>query len=221
MRIRPIEELVSVTEPAWPHVAALLAQDSSAEVQAVAPDKARDALHRLQVTAGSVLGALALNTGGIIADHGWFRLLGGGSEHLPDLASANGLGGPAEGATPPSFLVVGYDALGGRFAIDGGGLGVDLGEVCYFGPDSLTWGGLGGGHADFVTGVLSGSLTNAFASLRWPGWQEEVSVLLPDQGLALYPPPFTQQGANIGAVSRFAVPLSELLYFYDHAAAQM
>ncbi|MCQ4618678.1 DUF2625 family protein [Corynebacterium sp. CCUG 59401] len=28
------------------------------------------------------MGAVALHTGGIVVDHGWVRLYGGGSEHL-------------------------------------------------------------------------------------------------------------------------------------------
>jgi len=178
-------------------------------------------LQALQVTAGSYLGALALHTGGVLADHGWFRLLGGGSAHLPDLASVNGLAAEDSVAEAPPYLIVGYDVLGGRFAIDGGGLGVAAGQVCYFGPDTLTWDGLGGGHADFVTAAVTGTLSEAFSRLRWPGWQDEVSALPPDRGLSLYPPPFTAQGKNPAEVSRRAVPLSELLEFYNESAEQL
>ena len=34
-------------------------------------------LSRLQVTARSMMGALALSSGGMLVDHGWVRLLGG------------------------------------------------------------------------------------------------------------------------------------------------
>jgi hypothetical protein len=39
-----------------------------------------------------MLGAPAINSGGMLADHYWVRLLGGGSGHLPDLATASGWG---------------------------------------------------------------------------------------------------------------------------------
>lgn len=185
----------------------------------VDPHRARQVLMTLQVTARSYLGALALHTGGVLADHGWFRLLGGGSEALADLATANHLTDVTD--APPSFLVVGFDALGGQFAVDGGGLGIGAGEVCYFGPDALAWGGLGGGHAEFVTAAITGELSETFASLRWPGWQDEVSALRPDQGLSVWPPPFTAEGQDLATTSRRPVPIGELFELYDDAARQL
>ena len=82
-------------------------------------------------------------------------------------------------------------------------------------------GRLGGGHTDFVIAAITSGLAEAFASLRWPGWQEEVSALRPDQGLSLYPPPFTGQGHNPASVSRKDIPFSELLGFYDDCSTQI
>lgn len=178
-------------------------------------------LHTLQVTASSYLGALALHTGGVLADHGWFRLLGGGSSDLPDLASVNALLPDGHASGPLPYLIVGYDVIGGHFAVDGGGLGVAPGQVCYFRPDTLTWGGLDGGHAQFVTAAVTGGLSEAFASLRWPGWQDEVSVLAPGHGLSLYPPPFSAEGQAPATVSRRPVPRVELVGFYVDAARQL
>jgi Protein of unknown function DUF2625 len=50
---------------------------------------------------------------------------------------------PTAASTSPGSLVVAEDVLGGRFAVDGGELGVEPGTVCYFGPDSLSWVDLG------------------------------------------------------------------------------
>jgi hypothetical protein len=219
--LRPVEQLVGVEDPAWPEIAGLLKDAPAARGVEISPEQGRKVLHALQVTARSYLGALALHTGGVLADHGWFRLLGGGSGGLPDLASVNGLSAGGRNTDPPSYLVVGYDVLGGRFAIDGGGLGVAPGEVCYFGPDTLCWGGLGGGHADFVTATITGALSEAFASLRWPGWQHEVSALPPGQGLSLYPPPFTAEGQDLADTARQPVPITELVGFYEDAARQL
>lgn len=187
----------------------------------VAPEQGLQTLYKLQVSAASFLGALALNCGGILADHGWFRIYGGGSPGLPGLASADHMTDPQGAASPPGLLLVGADVLGGRFAIDGGGLGIDQGEVCYFGPDTLRWGGLGGGHSMFIRAVLDGSMAAAFDSLRWPGWEDEVERLHPGEGISLYPPPFTAQGKNLGDVSRRPVPAEELLGFYEDAANQL
>jgi len=216
-----VEQLVDVDDPAWPGIARLIDDAPAARALEVSPEQGRTVLHALQVTASSYLGALALHTGGLLADHGWFRLLGGGSNGLPDLASVNALQPDGRASSPPPYLIVGYDVIGGRFAIDGGGLGVATGQVCYFGPDTLTWGGMGGGHADFVTAAITGDLGEAFASLRWPGWQDQVAALPPGQGLSLYPPPFTAEGQDPADVSRRPVPLTELLGFYEDAARQM
>lgn len=218
---RSADELAAVDDPAWPVVSRLLDHAGTATALEVDPERGRRVLVSLQVTSRSYLGALALNTGGILADHGWFRLLGGGSDHMDDLASANNLHGEEGSDEPPPFLLVGFDALGGRFAIDGGGLGVAAGEVCYFGPDTLSCGGLGGGHADFVTAAISGALSQTFAPLRWSGWQDEIATLRSDQGLAVYPPPFAREGQDIAAASRRAVPVRELFYFYDESARQL
>lgn len=218
---RSAEELAAVDDPAWRVLSSMLESTTTARALEVDPRRGRRVLASLQVTARSYLGALALNTGGILADHGWFRLLGGGNDLLDDLASVNHLDGGEGADEPPAFLVVGFDALGGRFAIDGGSLGVGPGEVCYFGPDTLSWGSLGGGHADFVTAAITGALSQTFASLRWPGWQDEVASLRPDQGLSVYPPPFSVEGQDIAAASRRAVPVHELFYFYDECARQM
>lgn len=220
MAIRPLGELVSVAQPAWPTVLGWIEASTSAEVLPIDTDHGERVLVSLQVTAASVLGALALNCGGILVDHGWLRLLGGGSASLPDLAAVNGLGDP-DTAEAPTFLVVAYDVLGGMFAVDGGGLGVAPGEVCYRGPDTLQWIALGAGHAGFVQAALAGALSDFYDDLRWPGWECEVSAIGPAEGLSVYPPPFTEQGRDIGAASRRPVPFEELAAFYDEMAIKV
>ncbi|GIG26834.1 DUF2625 family protein [Cellulomonas denverensis] len=201
-------------DDAWPLIQDWAAQSPTpVTVLPADPERAAHTLAELRVSTRSPLGALAWHCGGLVADSGWFRLLGGGTAGLPDLVAA--------GVDLPGAVVVGYDALGGTFAVDGGGLGVAPGEVCYFGPDSLAWGGLGGGHGAFVQAVLTGALAEPFASLRWPGWQAEVAALSLDQGLSLWPPPFTAEGRDVAAVARRAVPLTELLGFYAQAGAQL
>lgn len=218
--VRSADDLAQVASPAWPEIVALAAS-SSAVVLPVEPAQGLRTLFRLQVSAGSFLGGLALNCGGILADHGWFRIYGGGSPGLPDVATANRLADPYALTSPPGLLEVGTDVLGGRFAIDGGALGINAGEVCYFGPDTLSWGGLGGGHSAFIRAVLDGSMADAFDSLRWPGWQGEVERLHASEGISLYPPPFTSEGKDPGAVSRRVVPADELRGFYQGAAGQL
>ncbi len=220
--VRSSEELRLVADPAWPGLeVAISAAGVPVTVLPVERSRADDVLRRLQVTTASTLGALATESGGLLVDHGWFRILGGGSDGLADLATANALPVPSAASRPPGYLVVAYDALGGVFAVDGGGLGIAPGEVCYRGPDTLTWGGLGGGHSAFVSAALSGSLGDVFGPLRWPGWEAEVRALAPDRGISLYPPPYTSEGADLSSVSRRPVPLTELLDHYAEVARQL
>lgn len=219
---RSASELSAVENPAWPAIEQAVARAAvPVRVLPVSRSRGAEVLVRLQVSAASALGAMALNCGGLVLDHGWLRLLGGGADALPDLAQANGLGDPSQTRSAPAWLVVAFDVLGGQFAVDGGGLGVGAGEVCYRGPDTLAWVGLGAGHGDFVSAALSGALTEFYGSLRWPGWEGEVAEVGLGEGLSLYPPPFSAEGANIAAVSRRPVPFSELLGFYEAAAAQL
>lgn len=185
--IRAAGELAGVPDPAWPLWLELvrLAPVTAVVLPVDRPD-GLEVLFRLQITARSMMGALALNSGGMLADHGWVRLLGGGSGNLPDLAAANGLGPP--GASPPPMsMTVGFDVLGGRFA----------------------------------RMVLGGGLAGFYQDLRWPGWQQEVAALGPDQGISVYPFLFTAQSRPIAQASRRPVPFTELLDGHAEAERQV
>src|SRR3954466_2697501 len=163
--MRSLDDLINAEEPAWPEIRQRLElPDCDALILPVEGDAGERTLHALQVTARSTLGALALHTGGIVCDHGWLGLLGAGTTELPGLAAANELlaGDPG----PPPSLTVAYDVLGGKFAIDGGALAGTPGEVCYFGPDTLSWTPIGGGHTSFVHWVLEGGTVEFYADLR-------------------------------------------------------
>ncbi|MFI1464056.1 DUF2625 family protein [Nocardia carnea] len=220
--IRSFPELAHVDDPAWPELQKLL-NSAAVPTTALPPsaEHARQTLLRLQVTARSMLGAFALNVGGLLVDHGWLRILGAGCAGLPDLASVNGLGEPGPQARPPGALVVAIDVLGGRFAVNGGALPAEPGEVCYFGPDTLGWSAIGGGHTSFVQWALGGGTTEFYESLRWPGWAEEVRDLSPGQGLSVYPPLWSVEGHDdIAGTTRGPVALTELIAFHVDCAAQ-
>ncbi|MER7957755.1 DUF2625 family protein [Streptomyces sp. NPDC096030] len=78
--MRGIVELVDVDEPAWPELQRMFGA-SSVPVQVLPGDidEGRRCLLQMQVSARSVLGALALGTGGVLVDNGWLRVFGGGS----------------------------------------------------------------------------------------------------------------------------------------------
>jgi hypothetical protein len=99
--------------------------------------------------------------------------------------------------------------LGGQFAWRQGSAGAPA-SVHYFGPDDLTWQDLRSGYSDWLYSMLTGAADQFYASLRWPGWQDEVHQCRLDQGISTFPPPWTTEGKDLGLVSRRAVPMMEL-----------
>ncbi|MFJ1886980.1 DUF2625 family protein [Streptomyces sp. NPDC088137] len=78
--MQEIDELVNVDDPAWPELREMLSAGSApVQVLSADVDEGRRCLLQMQVTARSMLGALALNTGGLLVDNGWVRVFGGGS----------------------------------------------------------------------------------------------------------------------------------------------
>ena len=207
---RSADQLRAVADTAWPEIEHLVrAAPGPVRVLAASAVRRDVALEAIQVTVGSFLGALVAECGGLVTDGGWLRILGAGAEGLPGIHEATQLAGE-----PPPHLDVAWDVLGGRFAINGGGLPASQGEICYFGPDTLSWTGIGGGHSAFLRWGMSGDTTDFYAPLRWPGWQDEVAALALDQGLSIYPPPFTAQGQDLAMAGRRPVPVSELHSYY-------
>lgn len=188
---RTLAQLVSTDDSGWPHVEASIAKaERPVEVLPKSTRNAEATLLALLVTTRSILGAVAFETGGILIDHGWIRMLGSGHPRIGDgLREWNASLG-AEPLDPPlaDALVVAYDAIGGLFAINGGRWDTDPGTMHYFAPSTFAWESMDVGHPDFVDWVMSERLDQFYAAERWPGWHEEVAGLGPDQVLSFWPP---------------------------------
>ena len=134
-------------------------------------------LASLGVSDHSTLGALVANCGGVVIDHGWLRMFAGGSAAMPSLLEAN----RGTDHAIVDHLVVAFDILGGRFAINGNSDRAAPGEVCYFAPDTLEWFNLEWfnlewfnlemGHTEFVHWALGVNLEQFYRDFRWPGWE--------------------------------------------------
>lgn len=211
MTRRQLSELLSVDDPAWPTVKEWLANaTSSVEVLAPSDERAR-VLEAVQVTLHSSLGAITYETGGLLVDHGWLRILGSGNPRLPRSILSWNQGRTIQSENqPPSFLLVADDIAGGFYAIDGGGLGQKAGQVCYFAPDSLRWESLNKGYTDFLNWTLFGDLAAYYESMRWPGWEQEASAVGGDQALSIYPFLWSKEGKDVARCSRRPVPVSEV-----------
>ena len=192
--------MTDAADEAWPELAALVAAASTARILAGGSE---GDLEVLGLTKRSYLGAIIENSGGITVDQGWLRLLGGTGSDLPSLVQAN--------ARSSGLFVVGFDVLGGVFALDGGALGAGNGSVHYFAPDTREWEDLGTSYTEFVEAMLAGSAEQFYEPFRWAGWQDEVAGLGLQRGMSFYPPLFTAEGKNPSVSSRRAVQMGELI----------
>jgi hypothetical protein len=200
--MRSLDELVNTDDPALPLVREWLGA-AARPVEILPPSQARsDAVLQTQVTTRSPMGAIIYETGGLLIDHGWLRVLGSGhprlTRTLPTWNQGRGNG----------FLLVADDAIGGFFAINGGAFGEDVKSIYYFAPDTLNWETLGVGYSDWLQWALSERLDKFYDWIRWPNWKADVANLHGDRCYSFYPFLFTREGKG-GIGQRFDVPIAE------------
>lgn len=200
--MKTIDELTSASDPAMPLVREWVAA-SPHPVEVLPPAAERDAvLMNLQVTPRSVLGSIAYETGGVLVDGGWLRLLGSGHPRLTrSLVAWNA--GRAQG-----FLLVADDVAGGFFALNGGGLGADHGKMYYFAPARLAWEPMALEYSQFVAWCCSERLAKYYDDVRWSNWRAEAAALAGDRCCFWFPPRWTTQGKGPRA-PRGTIPVAE------------
>ena len=210
VRSKPASELVS-NDPAMPLIRSwLAAANRPIEILPCRPDHGAVALEALQVTTRSPLGSITYETGGVLVDDGWLRILGAGSAKLArTIAGWNGLPCDAGEAFLPGAMFVADDAIGGMFAVDVGALGATRGNVCYFAPDSLAWEDTGLGYTDWLHWAFTGDLDKFYEGSRWDGWRDEVRSLPGTHAFSIQPFLWLA-GPPIGERDRRAIPMREL-----------
>jgi hypothetical protein len=120
-------------------------------------------------------GAIIYETGGILIDNGWLRILGSGSQPLNrSLPEWNK--GKAFNAYGEHLLFYGCRRCAGRlFCYNGGGISKDeVGKIFYFAPDNLKWESTGLDYANFIIFCFSGTINKFYEGLRWNTWQQDV-----------------------------------------------
>ncbi|MFD1872204.1 DUF2625 domain-containing protein [Hymenobacter bucti] len=214
---RSLKELINKQESGWELVADWIKQAKN-NVQVLPRNQVRadSALLAAQVTTRSPMGAIIYETGGILVDNGWLRILGSGSSGLDrDLMGWNK-------NKQQGFLLVADDVLGGFYAINAGAFGSEsVGKIFYFAPDNLHWEATNKSYSEFLLFCFSGDLAGYYKNLRWKDWKQEVSVLNGNQGVMCLPFLFTKEGKNISKNQRKAIPIEELWSFSQDIQRQL
>jgi hypothetical protein len=209
--MRTLAELLNTTEPAMPLIRTWMA-DAKCPVE-ILPCSAADgerALLDAQITTRSPMGAICHETGGILVDDGWLRILGAGCERLPRALMAWSRERVPFFGQQPSFLIIADDPIGGFFCLNGGAFThVEPGHVAYFAPDTLEWEDLDMTYSDFLCWSWSGVLERFYGDQRWPDWRAEMKALRGDQTFCVYPFLWAE-GPPIDERVRKAVPSAEM-----------
>jgi hypothetical protein len=219
--MKSLRELINQDDPGWPVVQRWIAEATNPVEVLPPPDGAtrEKALVGTQVTTRSPMGAIIYESGGLLIDHGWLRILGSGHPRLPrSLPDWNFGRSHSVPGQFPAFLLVADDVVGGFFAIDGGGLGFERGKVCYFAPDRLAWENTGKAYSDFLGWCLRGDLNRYYENARWPGWQKEIQSVGGDQAILIYPSLFCD-GPPVSERQRRPVSISEIYDLHIGGAA--
>ncbi len=209
--MRPLEELVNESDSGWPFVLEWIkSAKNKVEILPVDRQKAKNTLYKAQVTTRSPMGSVIYETGGILIDNGWIRILGSGSpglnRSLPDWNLGKGL---TEFGQPSSFLLVADDAIGGFFLLNGGGIGKDVGKMYYFAPDTLEFEPLDVTYTEFLNFCFDHNLEEFYRSFRWKTWKEDIAKLSGDRVFSFVPYLWTKEGKDIEKASRKDVPAEE------------
>ncbi len=216
-KLKSLDQLINKQEPAWDLVKQWI-KEAKNSIQILPKDvlRADSALYQAQVTTRSPMGAIVYETGGILIDNGWIRILGSGCKRLNrSLMDWNKGKSFDKVGEQPSFLLIADDVLGGFFAINAGGLNKEgIGKVFYFAPDNLKWEQTEMGYSDFLNFCFSGDLNKYYEGYRWENWKKDIETLDGNWGISVYPFLWTKEGKDINSDSRKPVPIQELWDLY-------
>lgn len=152
----------------------------------------------------SVLGAVVVNTCGIVFDR-WVFVIGQSSDNFGILNFSEKMNYDSNG-----LLVVATDIVGGVFALNMGRFTEDQGLVWYFAPDTLEWESLEMKYSQFIAWLAQGDLSGYYSSMRWTDWRKDAESVSFGKGILVYPYLWAKE-CNIETASKTVVPLSEIL----------
>ena len=209
--MKTLNELINKKDSAWPLIQEWIsAATNTVKILPVNNGQANKVLLDLQVTTRSTLGAVAYQTGGILFDNGWLRLLGSGHDMFSrNLSTWNQVNKLDKALKLDGGLLIADDVVGGFFALNGGLFEGEKGDVFYFAPDTLAWECLEMGYSDFLYWACTGNLQQFYETFRWNGWKQEIQKVSGDHGVLIYPHLWTKAEAVTNR-ARSIVPIEEL-----------
>jgi hypothetical protein len=177
----------------------LIAGHSKNKVELLQKDSSRAelALAQSQLGTNTLLGSIIYNSGGILIDGGWIRILGSGCQKLTRSVPEWNAGKLSAMRNEEAFyLLVADDVLGGLFAIKASSKEEleTIGQVFYYGPNGLTWQSTGLSYASFIAYCFSGNLKDFYDDFRWKGWQEDIKTIDCNSVISCYPMLWTREG---------------------------
>lgn len=210
--MRTLQELIDTNDSAWPMIKQWIAE-SPKQVTTLSKNTqeiANNALTALQLTTKSTLGALIYESGGLLIDNGWIKVLGGGhNDQMLDILTWNQGKTIMDNNTNKGFIIVAFDVLGGYFCINSGALGKDIGKIYYFAPDTLDYEALEIGYSQLLNFFLTGRTEQFYQDFRWTNWQEQIASLQYNQVINFVPPLWTKEGKDIEQSAKKAVNVTE------------
>ncbi|WP_316835071.1 DUF2625 family protein [Pedobacter nutrimenti] len=193
----PIADLIKDNSEGWSRVKSWI--DTARNKIEILPGEnqvSANVLYKSQVTTRSPMGAIIYNTGGILVDYGWIRILGSGSNKMKRTIASWNKGRIDTGSNgKPLYYLIADDAIGGLFALNGGGLGTDFGSVYYFAPDNLTWQSLNTSYTGFLEFCFSGDIGKFYQGSRWNSWKADINKLSADEVIVFFPPLWSKEGS--------------------------
>lgn len=182
--MKQLDELINNDEPGIELVRNWI-DEGGHQVEILTPsDKAGEILKSLQISTRSPMGAIAYETGGILVENGWLRIRGSGNEKLPRILSLEN-----------QFIIIADDAVGGFFALNGGGLGDDFGQVYYASPDTTYWEDLDVSYSEFISWTFTTSFMDFYKGIQRHTWKKDLLNLPPDKCFCFYPFLWSKEGS--------------------------
>jgi hypothetical protein len=193
----PLIKLLENREEGWMLTRKLLDKSTNkVEILPTDDSASQQNLFLSQVSAKSALGSVILNTGGILIGDGWIRILGsGGNQMVRTIIAWNTGRIQLNKNNKPDVFLVADDAIGGIFALNGGGFGTDVGNIYYLPPDDLKWEPLDITYPQFLEFCASGEVAKFYSNLKWDSWESDLTKLSPDEVIDFFPPLWSKEGS--------------------------